>query len=356
MQKVVLATGGTGGHIFPALAVADELKARFPEIDILFIGGKFGPEKKLVSSKGYKFLGLPIKGVIGRGLKGIGQGILLIGSMVKSIFYLGRFKPDVVLGFGSYAAFTPVLAAKLLRIKTAIHEQNIFPGVTNRLLGKRVDRVFLSFVDEFHLFPSEKVIITGNPVQKKFFKIKPKENFSSRNLLVVGGSQGATVINKAIVNCLKELKSAKINIWHQTGEKDFEWVKKVYDKIYPKAKVDPFIEDMPQAYEFADLVLCRAGASTIAELIVVKRPSILVPYPYATHDHQLKNARVLEKQGAGMILMQPYLGEINLSAIITDLLDSPHKLRQMANAYQSFGYNRASENIVMELEKLVNEN
>ncbi|MDQ7033025.1 MAG: undecaprenyldiphospho-muramoylpentapeptide beta-N-acetylglucosaminyltransferase [Desulfonauticus sp.] len=354
MYKLIFATGGTGGHIFPALAVAEEIRRRYPEWNILFMGGKFGPEKKIIQAKNFPFIALPVRGLMGRGIKGVYQVAGLSWSVLKSFYYLKKYKPDLVMGFGSYAAFPPIWAAQIMGLKTIIHEQNASPGMANRVLGKKATKIFLSFPDEYSFFPAKKVIITGNPVRTELFLVQEKTNFSARNLLVLGGSQGATVINRAILDCLKELKAARINIWHQTGPKDYAMVKEKYSKTYPKAKVDAFIEDMVKAYEFADLVLCRAGATTIAELSVVKRPSLLIPYPYATYDHQLKNARVLERVGAGLIIMQPYLGEINLATIITDLLDTPQKLQQMALNYTKLGNNNALENIIEELKKIIN--
>lgn len=355
MKSIVLSTGGTGGHIFPALALAEAIKNKYEKCRIVFIGGKYGPEKELISKHGFEFIALPIRGIMGRGLAGFMQLAGLSLSILKSIYWLKKIKPQMVIGFGSYAGFAPVYAAKLLKIKRAIHEQNSFPGLTNRLLANKVDRVFLSFPDEFSIFPKDKVVVTGNPIREEIKKVNIKSDYSSKNLLILGGSQGATAINKAVTNCLKELKKHKINIWHQTGKLDYSWVKEKYEQFYPEARVNVFIEDMKEAYEYADLVLCRAGASTIAELCAVKRPSILVPYPYAIYDHQLKNARVLEKVGAALVVLQPYLAEINLASLLIDYLDSPAKLRQMAENSLKLGQNEAANKILLEVEKILEE-
>jgi len=353
LEKIVLSTGGTGGHIFPALALAQEIKAKYPECEIVFMGGKYGPEGKIVQEKGFAFRGLPVRGIMGRGIKGIVQLTGLGLALVQSIYWLKKIKPQVVVGFGSYAGFAPVYAAHILRLKRAIHEQNSFPGLTNRLLARKVNRVFLSFPDEFGIFPKDRTVLTGNPIRQEIKKVSFKEDFSSKNLLILGGSQGATVLNKVVVKYLKEFKKQKINIWHQTGPRDYEWVKKEYVNIYPEAKVEAFIDNMTEAYSFADLVFCRAGASTIAELCAVKRPSILVPYPYAAYDHQLKNAQALEKIGAALVVLQPYLQEINFASLVIDYLESPAKLRQMAENSLKLGENRASEKILEEIEGLI---
>ena len=356
MQKIVLATGGTGGHIFPALAVAEELYQRFQNIKVLFIGGKYGAEEQLIVKKGYNFVGLPVKGFAGRGITGVLQLRYLVWSMLKSWQILKSFKPEIVVGFGSYPSFAPVYVAGLLGIKTAIHEQNSFPGMTNRWLGKRVDKILLSFSDQYDMFPKEKTVVVGNPVRRELLAVGEKVDFSGKHLLILGGSQGAKAINEAVLNCLPELKQAKVKIWHQTGTKHYAKVKEVYAQVYPEARVEPFIEDMAKAYGFADLVVTRAGASTVAELIATKRPAVLIPYPYAINNHQLKNAQVLEKVGAGIILMEPYLEEIDFGDILIDLLDSPQKLAKVSKQIEQIGQDvPASQKIIVELEKIINE-
>jgi len=355
LKRVLLTTGGTGGHIFPALAVAQTIREMYPDCGIIFAGGEYGPEKEIVAAAGIRFKSFPARGVLGRGIKSLGSFYWMSKSLVLSLIFLRSFKPEVVIGFGGYAGFMPVLAARWLKIPTAIHEQNSIPGVTNRILGKKAHRVLLSFPDEKKFFPPEKVVETGNPVRKELLggvSHSTAMTGQAKRLLVLGGSQGARAINDNILGSLHELKAMDVEIWHQTGRTDYERVRRIYEKEYPRARVDAFIEDMTQAYGFAALVLCRAGASTLAELCVMGKPSILIPFPYATHDHQMTNARHLEQQGAALVLAQNYLNEVNLARVILDLLNMPDKLRKMSRAALNAGKPGAAEKIVRELEKI----
>ncbi len=355
LSRLVLTTGGTGGHIFPALAVAEKLNEVYPNCEMVFVGGEYGPEKDLVLSKGLRFLALPARGIMGRGVKSLGASLRMGRSILRSLVFLRKFKPQAVLGFGGYAGFAPVLVAGWLRIPTAIHEQNSFPGMTNRLLGKRTDRVFLSFPDEYGLFAPEKVRMTGNPVRGDIARRVAEKRISGRgkNLLVLGGSQGAKGINQVITGCLSQLREQGINVWHQAGESEYEEVREKYARSYPEARVDKFIDDMPEAYAFADLVFCRAGATTLAELCAAGKPAVLVPFPYATHNHQVKNARFLESAGAALVLMQSYLDEVNVATVVGDLLSAPRKLSDMGRAAGTLGKPRAAENILGEVEEMI---
>jgi UDP-N-acetylglucosamine--N-acetylmuramyl-(pentapeptide) pyrophosphoryl-undecaprenol N-acetylglucosamine transferase len=355
LKKVLLTTGGTGGHIFPALAVAQTIREMSPDCEIVFAGGEYGPEKEIISKAGINFKSFPARGVIGRGLKSLGSIYWMSKSLVLSLYFLNSFKPEVVIGFGGYAGFIPVIAARWLKIPTAIHEQNSFPGVTNRILGKKADRVFLSFPDHGRYFPEDKVVETGNPVRSELLeRLKHNSTMAgqAKRLLVIGGSQGARAINDHIMQSVKELRAMDVEIWHQTGRGDYERVSRFYSKEYPQARVEPFIENMSEAYGFATLVVCRAGASTLAELCVMGKPSILIPFPYATQDHQMTNARYLEKQGASLVVAQSYLDEVNLARIILDLLAMPDKLRKMGQAALNAGRPDAAQKIVEELEKI----
>lgn len=355
LNRLVLTTGGTGGHIFPALALAETVRELHPECEMVFIGGDYGPERELARRNDLPFVSLPARGVMGRGLKSLGAVLLMASSLFKALIFLRRFKPDAVLGFGGYAGFAPGLAASLLRIPTAIHEQNSLPGMTNRVLGKRADRIFLSFPDEFNLFDKKKVRVYGNPVRSKILKsaMDTEVSGSKKRLLVLGGSQGAKGINQAITGCLPELREQGISIWHQTGDTDYEKIKEKYEHLYPEAHVESFIDDMARAYSFADLVFCRAGATTLAELCIAGRPSVLVPFPYATRNHQLNNARFLEKAGAAMVLKQSYLEEVNVATLIGDLFGASRKLNDMGAAAKSLACPDAGKNILKEMQGII---
>jgi len=361
LLTVILATGGTGGHIFPALAVANKLKDLFKEnIKIVFIGGRYGQEKRLFPMDEYECFLLPVKGIAGKGIKTIINSFLVLYSMITCYKILRKLKPDIVVGFGSYASFVPVYLATKMNIPTCIHEQNSYPGITNRILGKRVDKIFLSFPDEFGIFDMSKTEVVGNPVREEILNAA-KEDHShidggnkKINLLVVGGSQGAKAINDGVLSSLPILKKMGVKIHHQTGEIDFSRVLKGYnDNKMQGCIVEPFIKDMASAYKWADLVVCRAGASTIFELAVMGKPSILIPYPYAAKDHQKVNASYLERAGGALVLEQSMLETKSLGNIVADVVSIPGKLKDMARGARSVAKPRATDDLVNGILKLV---
>lgn len=355
LNKVLIATGGTGGHIYPALSVARKIKELYPNCRVVFAGGLYGAEKDIIPEAGFEFKAFPAKGVLGRGIKSLGSIWWVSRSLAKSYILLRSLRPDVVVGFGGYAGFIPVLTARLMKMPTAIHEQNSLPGMTNRVLGRKVKKVMLSYEDIKNFFPPEKVVHTGNPVRTELLE----HHYAShgmhqpgKRLLILGGSQGASAINSAVLERLEELRAMEVKIWHQTGEREYEKVKEAYQDKYPDARVDAYIQDMAEAYDFADLVLSRAGASTISELCVAGKASVLIPFPHATHDHQMINARYLEDAGAAMVLDQGYLDQVNLARVITDLLAMPEKIRDMGKSARKISRPEAAQNIVQELVKL----
>ncbi|KAB1442135.1 undecaprenyldiphospho-muramoylpentapeptide beta-N-acetylglucosaminyltransferase [Pseudodesulfovibrio senegalensis] len=351
LNRAVLTTGGTGGHIFPALAVADELRQRNPECAILFLGGS-GPERELAEKHGLEFCELPARGIMGKGIGGKLQGVMqVLRGIVRARTELKTFRPEVVVGFGGYAGFSPVLAAAFSHIPCAVHEQNSVPGVTNRLLGKVADRVFLSFDDTTGAFPASKTMRTGNPVRSDIFSAH-NAGTRGRNLLVLGGSQGARPINEAVAAILPELMSAGINLLHQAGKKEEQAVRAAYEQ----AGADPncvhgFMDDMARAYAWADLALCRSGASTVFEIAAAGVPAVFVPFPQATHDHQTKNAMAMERTGAARLLEQDSMKD-SLARTVLELLDAPETLETMAAKAVEFSAPTAAADIADELERL----
>ena len=362
MQRVLLTTGGTGGHIFPALAVAEALRKFYPNIEILFVGSDYGPERELVTKAGINFIGLPVRGFIGRGLKSLTASFIMFGAIKKSIKIIKDFKPDLAMGFGSYASFAPLLAAKICKIPTALHEQNAVMGMSNKLLGKLVNKVFLSMPIEFpvsikgiKLFSTEKCILIGNLVRSAISGIGENEHdFTTKKLLVLGGSQGAKSLNDFIVKNIDNLDSQGITILHQTGIKDFDRVKAAYEaKGINTQNLMPFIVDMPKVYDMADLVLCRAGASTVTELAAVGKGAIFVPFPYATHDHQNYNARLLADIGAAKVYQEKDIDSENLIQEVINLLNSPNLLEQMAKLARTKHCENVSQELVNNLNLLI---
>lgn len=356
ISRLVVTTGGTGGHIFPALSVAAEVRRRNPQASVLFLGGP-GPEGALAEKAGLAFQALPASGVLGKGVKGLLSIFWITRGVVKAASALRTFKPEAVIGFGGYAGFCPVLAASLLRIPTAVHEQNSVPGVTNRILGKLVDRVFVSFDDRARNFPPVKVTRTGNPVRAEIAAVKRNAGTDGgagrRNLLILGGSQGAKAINDAVVAALPQLLAARVNILHQTGAADEARIR----EAYAHAGADPdcahgFIEGMAQAYAWADLALCRSGASTVFELAATGTPSVLVPFPHAAHDHQRVNAEQLANLGAAELVEQKDLSAQSLADLVPGLLGDTARLASMSRAARTFARPEAASLIADGLEEL----
>ncbi|MFV0350431.1 MAG: undecaprenyldiphospho-muramoylpentapeptide beta-N-acetylglucosaminyltransferase [Halodesulfovibrio sp.] len=353
MKRVVFTTGGTGGHIFPALAVAEELRKRFPDAEFLFIGGEYGPERDIVTRAGIEFVGLPVRGVLGRGVRAVGAVFGLAAATLRAMGIIGRFNPDAVIGFGGYAAFAACMAAKLREKPVAVHEQNSVPGLANKLIAKVADRVFISMPDPAENFLPRKTVLTGNPVRADIRALREhtKNTTGARRLLVVGGSLGARAVNTAVIAMLPALRDAGVTVQHQTGQADFERVNAAYAEAgMQDCTVSPFIDDMADAYAQADLVLCRAGATTVAELTVAGKPAVFIPFPHATHNHQVHNARYLERQGAALVVEERQLAEgaadfVDISTLVTELICDASRLKTMAGASRRQGWPEAASNV-----------
>ena len=362
--RVILTTGGTGGHIFPALAVAEALKKRLPDTEILFIGGLYGPESELAARAGLEFYGLAVRGMLGRGLRALPA----LGAMLKGIAQAGTLirerRPDVVMGFGGYAAFATVFAAFTRGLPTGIHEQNAVPGAANRLLGKVVRKICLSLPDLGHAFPAAKCVMTGNPIRADIAELgksgvreallKKKAGRERRHLLIMGGSQGARALNSLGITMLARLRDAGVDILHQTGTKDLDRVRAAYRSHgYAtedvEAMVLPFIHDMAAAYEWADLALCRAGATSLAELAATGTPSVLVPFHYAAHDHQTGNARAMRNAGGALLVPESEMEELNMSEMILSLLNDHERLRMMSDGALTLARPQAAESVAEEI-------
>lgn len=352
ITRAVVTTGGTGGHIFPALAVANEMLRRNPACEVTFMGGS-GPEGELARKAGLDFVELPARGVMGGGISNkLGALIWVVKSVMRGRKALKNVKPQVVIGFGGYAGFSPVLAAWTKSIPSAVHEQNSVPGVTNRALGKVVQKIFLSFKDRLGLFPADKTQLVGNPVREGLAETR-RERGTGRNLLVLGGSQGAKPINDAIIEALPQLMEANVSILHQAGKADEERVRAAYEK----AGADPnsvrgFMDDMGEAYGWADLAICRSGASTVFELAAVGLPAVFVPFPQATHDHQTANAQAAVETGGAKLVPQGELTPEGLAVDVADLFTSG-RLAEMGGQIASFAKLSAAADVVDELEKMV---
>lgn len=338
--RIVLTTGGTGGHIFPALAVAEALQRQCPRVELLFVGSEYGPEARLVAQAGIPFEGLPVRGVLGRGVRALGALAGMGRAVLQARSLLKEFRPDVVVGFGAYASAAPLVAAKMLAVPLALHEQNAVPGMVNKVLSRFAKRVFLSMPDVMGVFPAAKCELTGNPVRQGIMDAMRDAGTAissggSKRLLIMGGSQGARALNSVILGGLSRLLDNGVELWHQTGLADLERVVAGYRGHGADASnVTAFIDDMPKAYAWADLVLCRAGASSVAELAAAGKPSILIPFPFATHDHQTHNARVLVDAGAAFMVSEKELSQVDVVSTVLHLLGNATMLGRMGQAAQ----------------------
>ncbi|MBI2359872.1 MAG: undecaprenyldiphospho-muramoylpentapeptide beta-N-acetylglucosaminyltransferase [Deltaproteobacteria bacterium] len=353
-MRVIMAGGGTGGHLFPGLAVAREFQRRDQMTKVLFVGTKQGIESRILPREGFPLETIPVRGMKGRGLRGMGQAAYGIpAGLWRSFGILGRFRPDLVVGLGGYSSGPVLLAAKVKRRRTVIMEQNLQPGFTNRILGRVVDRVFASYEESAVYFPRAKVVVTGNPVRWQALpEVARDEKFT---LLVCGGSAGAHRINASVVEALQTMRdlASALRVIHQTGEADFAAMKGAYSLLPFEAELMPFIDKMDQAYARADLILCRAGASTVAELTSFGKAAILVPYPYAVYDHQRLNARALEERGAAEVLLDRELDGEKLGRRIRALYEDRDRLRTMGRAARKLGKPEAAKRIVDECYGLV---
>ncbi|MUM76508.1 undecaprenyldiphospho-muramoylpentapeptide beta-N-acetylglucosaminyltransferase [Pseudodesulfovibrio sp. F-1] len=358
MARILIATGGTGGHIFPALAVADALATRHPGAAILFAGGK-GPEGDMARSHGLDFLELPARGIMGRGVSGLLGGLAWIGrGLPLALREVRRFRPDAAIGFGGYAGFCPVLAAALLGVPSAVHEQNSVPGVTNKVLGRVVKRIFLSFPDSSGAFPTHKTTLTGNPIRTAILaagetRKKQAGHTPGKQVLVLGGSQGARPVNDAVIAALPRLTELGVTLTHQAGRADADRVRAAYAASgADPAQVRDFIDDMAAEYARADLAVCRAGATTVFEVAGAGVPALFIPFPQATHDHQTMNARALAETGAARLLPQAELTGAGLAEAVLALLGDAEQLMTMSRAARSFSRPDAAADIARGLEAL----
>jgi UDP-N-acetylglucosamine--N-acetylmuramyl-(pentapeptide) pyrophosphoryl-undecaprenol N-acetylglucosamine transferase len=355
-MRLLLCGGGTGGHLFPAVAVAEEWLAGGGEV--LFVGSGRATEREVLGRLGYPWRGINVAGFQGRGLRGKLSLARLPGALVQSLSIIREFRPDVVLGVGGYSAGPVIVAAKLLGLPCAVQEQNAVPGLTNRLLGRLARVAFVSFPDTERFFPG-KAVLAGNPVRRTLLEAGLEARPATRpegkpGLLIFGGSLGAHSINVAASAMLAHLRDMKegLSIIHQTGAQDLAEVSAAYREAGFEAQVLPFIHDMAAAYGAADLVVCRAGATTLAELAALGKPSLLVPYPHATNNHQELNARAFERAGAAEVMLDRDMTPGRLAGRIRALLgDAPGRAR-MSEAAKGLARPEAAKRIASELRRL----
>ncbi len=345
-MSVLIAGGGTGGHLFPGIALAEELRRRDASARILFVGTARGIETRAVPKAGFELALLGVSGLRGKGLRQkLASLVRLPWALLQALLLVRRFRPQVAVSVGGYAAGPAVLAARLAGVPCVVMEQNAVPGLTNRLLGSLARHVVVALPTSG--FPEGKVRLLGNPVRADLLSVRaaPYVPKSPPRLLVFGGSLGATALNEVMMAAAKDLVGAGFSIVHQTGEADRARVSAAYEKAGLAVTVLPFIDDMARQYREADLVLCRAGATTVAELTVCGRPAVLVPFPFAVGDHQTANAKTLNDAGAAIHIPQRELSAARLVEVLSELSRAPERLSRMAEAARSLGKPEATARI-----------
>jgi len=346
-RPVMLLAGGTGGHIFPALAVAAVLRQR--GIPVRWLGARGAMETHIVPKRGIALDALPISALRGKGwLRLLAAPFHIVRAVWVASRILRHHKPRAVVAFGGFASAPGGIAAWLHRLPLLVHEQNRVPGLTNRILAKCAKRVLCGFPATFDHGP---VTVTGNPVRADIAAISvPEHRLAGRNgplrLLVIGGSQGAQVLNQTVPQALAALaRSQIIDVWHQSGEKLCAATQQAYREAGVQARIDPFVQDMAQAYIWADIVICRAGASTLAELCAVGIGSVLVPFALAVDDHQTRNAHYLCEHGAAYVLTQDENLASRLHQVLSELAVNPKQRLHLAQAARQLALPKAAEHI-----------
>jgi UDP-N-acetylglucosamine--N-acetylmuramyl-(pentapeptide) pyrophosphoryl-undecaprenol N-acetylglucosamine transferase len=346
-KKVFISGGGTGGHLYPALVLGQTLKKMRPDLQLFYVGSSRAVEKKIMAEQGLEFSTLPVEGLKGRGFKKIYGLALLPLAFLKSLFLLLKHRPVLVVGVGGFSSGPMVLTASWLGIPTLIMEQNALPGFTNRKLKRWADRVVVAFESSLAYF-GEKAVALGNPVREEFYHLPEKKREDRLTILLFGGSQGSKFLNEKMMASLPSLAKIKdrLKIYHQTGEKDYERVASAYrEQGFEEAVVEKYFSPMSDYFALADLVICRAGATTCAELIAASKPAILVPFAQAADNHQEYNARELEKVGGAVVLLEKECTPETLTQKIKHFIDNQEELKAMAENLKKIKKENVAENI-----------
>jgi UDP-N-acetylglucosamine--N-acetylmuramyl-(pentapeptide) pyrophosphoryl-undecaprenol N-acetylglucosamine transferase len=346
-RRVIISGGGTGGHLYPALVLGRKLRDMDPGLALTFVGSGRGAEREIMAREAVRYVPMRIEGLKGRGRRALKAAALLPGAFLKSLALLVRLRPRLVVGVGGYSSGPIVLLAAWTAVPTLILEQNVRPGFTNRLLIRWVKKAAVAFEASLPCFRGKGVHL-GNPVRPEFAALRPKARGGRLSLLVFGGSQGSRVLNRAVAAALPLLAQAKerLTIAHQTGPADLDAVRAGYAaQGFDRAEVAAFFHDMPARFGAADLVLCRAGATSCAELIAARKASILVPFAQAADDHQAANAAALQDVGGADVILESELAADRLAARILDFLARPERITDMEDRLAPLKKDSAADDI-----------
>jgi UDP-N-acetylglucosamine--N-acetylmuramyl-(pentapeptide) pyrophosphoryl-undecaprenol N-acetylglucosamine transferase len=361
--RIAIAGGGTGGHLFPGIAIAQEFQNRNSTTEIIFVSTGNRLEKAVLAKAGFELQTITAAGIKGRGWYNQAVSALKIpAGILESGRILKNFSPDLAIGLGSYSAGPVIISAWLRRIPIVIHEQNILPGITNRILARFADRIYISFENTRIRLDSPKVKWTGNPVRRELLAYAggpAKADPTGRPLftvLIIGGSQGAHRINTAVMEALEYLpQKDRLEFVHQTGTADEQAVREGYRRHRVKCTVQPFFDNMAELYSRADLLICRAGATTVAEITALGKAVIFIPFPFAADDHQVLNAGSLTDEGAAELIVEKDLDGRILSEKLAYYFTHPSALEDMAARARRFGHPDAARNIVDDCCRLIEE-
>lgn len=362
--KVIISGGGTGGHIYPAIAIANAIREKQPNAEILFVGAEGKMEMEKVPKAGYKIIGLPIAGLQRKlTLKNFAFPFKLMRSLGRAKKIVKEFKPDIAIGVGGYASGPLLRQAGKQGVKTMLQEQNSYPGLTNKILAKKAKKICVAYDNMDQFFEAEKIVFTGNPVRKEIINISDKKekalkhfqlDTTKKTLLVLGGSLGARTVNNSIKAAAQKLNESNIQVLWQTGKIYIDEIKRfISENELNNIEARDFIYEMDLAYASADLVVSRAGALSISELCLVSKPSILIPSPNVAEDHQTKNAMALVNQNAA-VLVKDVEAEVKVGQEVLDLLKNEDKLIKLSANIASFGRPNAAEAIANEAFKIMN--
>ncbi len=366
--KVIISGGGTGGHIYPGISLACEIKSRDINNGILFVGTERGLESKLVPREGFKIIKIKARGIKRKiCFENLTAIVIFLVSLFQSYKIIKKYKPDIVIGTGGYVSGSVVLMAAILGITTFIHEQNVIPGITNKFLSRITKATFLSFNQSKEYFSNKaKLIFTGNPTRFKNIKKSTDREYkkfnldsSKKTILVLGGSKGAASINRAVLGGMDLIKDAIKNNWQVllvSGQDDYDNIMKIVGEDHKIFSVEPYLHDIEKAYSLADLVICRAGATTLAEISVYGLPAILIPYPYATQDHQGINAKIFEREGAAISILEKDLSGEKLGQVLLDLLKNKDQLGIMAKKSRELSNVNSAKKIVDNISDYIKNN
>jgi len=356
--KVIISGGGTGGHIYPGISIAYEIKDRDIKNDILFVGTERGLESKLIPREGFKIAKIKARGIKRKiCFENLTAIVIFLFSLFQSYNIIKNYKPNIVIGTGGYVSGSVVLMAAILGIPTFAHEQNVIPGTTNKFLSRITRATFLSFNQSKEYFSNKaKLIFTGNPLRFKNIKQSTDREWkkfnldsSKKTILVLGGSRGAASINRAVLGGIDLIKEVIKNDWQIlliSGQDDYDNIIKMVGEDHKIFLVEPYLHDIEKAYSLADLAICRAGATTLAEISAYGLPVILIPYPYATHNHQEVNAKIFTREGAAILILEKDLSDKKLAQVLLDILKDKNRLEMMAKKSRELGNENSAKKIV----------